>query len=411
MTSDTSVLEANRSIPRRLAAKRQHKSEKTVVSGSMIFRQVYHDLFGSKDAQDASTLTYTWVADQFGHVTLGFIVTVLLSAVLSVEWSAIVVAVLITLKEAYDYICELDRRQNAFPFDYADVLFNCATSCIYTWIGAILSVVAERFHLWSLLAAPVLVIVSLPIAAYWLRRKVALQQSDVPFLYRLANFPKNFADLGNVAGKDGVSVPKNFADPDKYVRIIRSLVEEDDPQFRHVVLTGPLNSGKTSLAVGTATEFGYRVGKCRFISLVKLAQTRLSPGPGKMERPGRHAGTTFQDGRTIWPLEGVELLVVDDADVDVPQLKFDPQQIKSALNAQLGPDFFREMKERRTLWVAGMKDDDDRAKMWRKIIAELLTDNDETRVGRVALGQKLQSTIQPGPLTAAKARFGSRFRN
>ena len=53
MRSDTSVLEANRSIPRRLAAKRQNKSEKTVVSGSMIFRQVYHDLFGSKDAQDA----------------------------------------------------------------------------------------------------------------------------------------------------------------------------------------------------------------------------------------------------------------------------------------------------------------------------------------------------------------------
>ena len=71
MRSDTSVLEANRSIPRRLAAKRQNKSEKTVVSGSMIFRQVYHDLFGSKDAQDASTLTYTWIADQFGHVTLG----------------------------------------------------------------------------------------------------------------------------------------------------------------------------------------------------------------------------------------------------------------------------------------------------------------------------------------------------
>jgi hypothetical protein len=46
-----------------------------MIDRSTIFRQVRHDLFGSKDAQDASTLTYTWVADQFGHVTLGFIAT------------------------------------------------------------------------------------------------------------------------------------------------------------------------------------------------------------------------------------------------------------------------------------------------------------------------------------------------
>jgi len=67
-------------------------------------------------------------------------------------------------------------------------------------------------------------------------------------------------------------------------------------------LTGPLNSGKTSLAVGTATEFGYRVGLCRFISLVKLAQTGFSPGQEMTERAGLHAGTAFQDGRTVWPL-------------------------------------------------------------------------------------------------------------
>ena len=46
-----------------------------MIDRSTVLRQVRHDLFGSKDAQDASTLTYTWVADQFGHVTLGFIAT------------------------------------------------------------------------------------------------------------------------------------------------------------------------------------------------------------------------------------------------------------------------------------------------------------------------------------------------
>jgi hypothetical protein len=229
----------------------------------------------------------------------------------------------------------------------------------------------------------VLVIVSLPVAVYWLRRKIALQQSDAPFLYRLANFPQNF---------DGPYGPT----------IITSLVAQSAPQFQHIVLTGPLNSGKTSLAVGTATEFGYRVGLCRFISLVKLAQTGSSPGPGVMERTGLHPGTTFQDGRTIWPLSAVELLIVDDADGGIPGLEINYQDIKAALIGQLGNEFLSLMKERRTLWVAGTNDC---AQAWQELVAELLTDNDLTRVGKVALREGLQGTLRTGPVAAALTRF------
>jgi hypothetical protein len=354
-----------------------------MIDRSTIFRQVRHDLFGSKDAQDASTLTYTWVADQFGHVTLGFIATLFLWAVLPIEWAAIVVAIAILIKEAYDYFYEFDRRQGAFPFDRNDVLLNCATSCIYTWIGAALAVIAVHFPPWSLLAAVVLVALSLPLAEYWLRRKIALQQSDVPFLYRLANFPENFD------GPDGPA-------------IITSLFAQPAPEFRHVVLTGPLNSGKTSLAVGTATEFGYRVGLCRFTSLVKLAQTGFSPGQEMTERAGLHAGTAFQDGRTVWPLSVAELLVVDDSDGGVPELEIAPSAIREALIAKLGSDFFSLMKGRRTLWVAGTNN---RAELWQELVAALLTDGDLARVGEVALRADLQSKIRPGPLSSMLARF------
>jgi len=244
-------------------------------------------------------------------------------------------------------------------------------------------VVAVRIPIWSLLAAPLLVVISLPLAAYWLRRKIALQQSDAPFLYRLANFPQNFD------GPDGPG-------------IISSLVDHAAPRLRHVVLTGPLDSGKTSLAVGAATEFGYRVGLCRFISLVKLAQTGFSPEPGMTERRGLHAGTTFQDGRTIWPLGTVELLIIDDAGGGVPELGIDPSEIKQALLAQLGNEFFSLMRERRTLWVAGTNDC---AEKWHELVAALLTDNDLPRVGKVALRDDLQSALRTGPLAAAMARL------
>jgi len=294
-----------------------------MIDRSTVFRQVRHDLFGRKDAQDASTLTYTWVADQFGHVILGFIATLFLWPVLPIELSAIVVVIAILIKEAYEYFYEFDRRQAAFPSIGMMYCSIAQLSASTLGIGAALAVIAVHFPPWSLLAAAVvLIVLSLPLADYGLRRKIASQQSDVPFLYRLANFPENFD------GPDGPS-------------IITSLVVQPAPEFRHVVLTGPLNCGKTSLAVGTVTEFGYRAGLCRFISLVKLARTRFLPRQGMTERAGLHAGTAFQDGRTVWPLSAAELLVVDDSDGGIPELEIDPRAIREALIAKLGSDSFR----------------------------------------------------------------------
>ena len=43
-----------------------------------VFTQVSHDLYGTKDVQDAITATYVWMADQIGHITLGLVPTLLL---------------------------------------------------------------------------------------------------------------------------------------------------------------------------------------------------------------------------------------------------------------------------------------------------------------------------------------------
>jgi hypothetical protein len=60
------------------------------------------------------------------------------------------------------------------------------------------------------------------------------------------------------------------------------------------------------------------------------------------------------------------------------------------------------IKGRRTLWVAGAND---RAELWQELVAALLTDGDPARVGKVVLRDELQSTIRPGPLRSALARF------
>lgn len=65
------------------------------------------------------------------------------------------------------------------------------------------------------------------------------------------------------------------------------------------------------------------------------------PRQGMTERAGLHAGTAFQDGRTVWPLSAAELLVVDESDGGIPELEIDPRAIREALIAKLGSDSFR----------------------------------------------------------------------
>src|SRR5260370_6402117 len=42
-----------------------------------VFTQVAHDLYGTKDVQDAITASYVWMADQIGHISLGLLPTLL----------------------------------------------------------------------------------------------------------------------------------------------------------------------------------------------------------------------------------------------------------------------------------------------------------------------------------------------
>jgi len=49
-------------------------------TAKMIFRQILNDLSG-KDAYRGVTITQTWMANQFGHFSLGFFLTLILNYV------------------------------------------------------------------------------------------------------------------------------------------------------------------------------------------------------------------------------------------------------------------------------------------------------------------------------------------
>ena len=57
-------------------------------------------------------------------------------------------------------------------------------------------------------------------------------------------------------------------------------VPQLQPAFRHILITGPLGAGKTSLATGIGTEFAFALGIGRYMSAIDLVQTvASSTGP------------------------------------------------------------------------------------------------------------------------------------
>src|SRR5436305_13026530 len=82
MTSDASVLEVDpRSLNTRRAAsvsvdgsaKASATARAPMITKGDLLRQFWKDIYG-KEVQSASTYSYTWLADQVGHVCLGILI-------------------------------------------------------------------------------------------------------------------------------------------------------------------------------------------------------------------------------------------------------------------------------------------------------------------------------------------------
>ena len=369
-----------------------------------IWRVAKHDLFGTKDVQDSPTLSYVWLADQFGHFGIGFAGTLAVGGVIagafgwSPAWCAFGVGVLLAAwfvyKEWRDYRDEqshawsvLSRRPVPFAFNGGEILHNCLCACFYTFCGIVIAVLGI-WRWWAGLAAfAVLLLLGARVAFWWLQRKVAFQQADLPYLYRLTNFPENFE-------------PPQGGEPDAE-DILHELICGATPKIRHVLIAGPLGSGKTSLAIGIGTEYAFRLGTARFTSVLKLSQTGVAMALGggvqpRMPRPNKSPdwmpdNTTFQDGRVLWPYDDAELLIVDDLDGGIADAGvIDPKDMLAALRAAPGRQFFAKFANRRTVWIAGAAD---RAAAWRDVVTQLVATDDPGSVALLHLHEDVKAAL------------------
>jgi hypothetical protein len=330
----------------------------------------------AKEVQTGYTTTYAWMANQLGHFALGFVpVYLLIWLALALasslpDWiahrfgqgSLILAQVIIPVvylawfvsKEMGDIKDAINdaKKANVFPMDLGDVRKDALTA-VYFFAAGIAVACADFFtwhqenHLWYWLPVAVFlaqILIGLFPAYYWLSRKKCFQQADVPYIFRLANFK-----IEDPVARQAVPSILDFAS-------LRGT-------WKHMIISGPLQSGKTSLASAIGTEHTFRKGKARYLAaldFLQFADLRSDPS-SSVDRP-------------LWSWNESNILILDDLD---PGLR-DGEVVKreEIVSHLLKLKTLDQLRARRTVWLVGGD-----AQFWQKKLAEVLAaPNDEIGV-------------------------------
>ncbi|SHI56114.1 P-loop NTPase family protein [Pseudozobellia thermophila] len=279
---------------------------------SAVWQQLKNDLIG-KDSHRGVSLTYSWLANQFGHISLGVIPTMVVYVLLrnysSYEapaiWAGIFVSMAWLLFELYNFLGPLlIRRQtgsklfyrgsgNRFIFSpqWRNIAFDTFTDLCFFWFGALTTAGLIAYDGVSRLLSVfgftwVFVVVFFVFgfmvyaSRYWYMVKMYQNYAYYPYQFRLSQWDYNM---------DGADVERVLAYTDKC----------KDQNGNHMLIFGEKGSGKSSLGVGIANEVSITRKAALYVTGVKLYGMFLDQiGPNKLKR--------------YWTWKQAAILVVDD---------------------------------------------------------------------------------------------------
>jgi len=333
-----------------------------IITTKEVLRQLKADLIG-KDSYRGVTLTYSWLANQFGHFSLGFIPAILVYNLLrcwyavpvAALWSALAVSLFWILFELYNFLGPLllnrqsksnllfmAAEQYTFKPAWANIAFDTATDVGFFCTGAFSA---------SLMLSPnwpvgwVLAGLALTLAypsSYWYRTKLFLQSARYPFQFRLSQWD--------------AAIDKRDA------KTVLSFIKSQDEET-HLLVFGGRQSGKTSLSVGIASECSIRHQSSVYTTGMKLYALFFEPD------------TLPTAGSELWTWRNASLLVIDDINPggSVPYNLVTPNQFLTLLDGNGGPNSEnrRIIKNKRVIWVMGNNDDNTAYQDWRKMLLNI----------------------------------------
>lgn len=270
-----------------------------------ILKQLKKDLIG-KDSHRGVSLTYAWLANQFGHFSLGFLPVIFLlcfyshylnNGYISLEKEPYVFAIIVALTwflfEAGNFLIPIlfSKQEKVFTPQWNNLAFDTLTDVLFFTLGAFsaslsLELIIKTFEVtlvskWGVLLT--LAILFLP-CKYWYSVRVFQQYAYLPFQFRLSQW-------SNTINKTGKIEILNFLNQNSV--------------GNHLLIFGGHNCGKTSLGVGIANELAIKFKKTTYTSIIKLScfivdEKEASPLD------------------LIWSWREADLLIVDDINPGKP---------------------------------------------------------------------------------------------
>ena len=282
---------------------------KATIGVKTVWKQLVFDLIG-KDSHRGITLTYGWLANQFGHFALGYIPTILFYSLLTLPnnfsnpslWAVLLTIFLWTSFEAYNFLGPLFKTSHVNPFkpDWYNVGFDTFSDLLFFYTGAFAAVLLYDSSVLFLILFFLLLLSTFLLFAYWYPIKMYTQYAFFPFQSRISQW--NHPILN-----------QSITDIQAYL---------NQPGVQHVLIFGGDNSGKTSLAVSIATERSIRKDACFYTTGIKFLSL--------LQKSNADCIASYQ---IPWSWRDVECIVVDDINAG------------EICNEVLSPDLFRRALE------------------------------------------------------------------
>lgn len=297
----------------------------------VIIKQLKKDLIG-KDSHRGVTLTYSWMANQFGHFSLGFIPTYLLYLFLqnwfpidsSAIYATVTVALHWTFFEAYNFIWPLIKLQrvNAFKSDYKNIGYDTFTDLCFFYYGGIIAFLTFSTinNIW--LYTAILVAILIWSSRYWYLTKLCIQSAKFPFQSRLCMF----------------TLP---IDENSKKEILNFM---SDMKHNNLLIFGGHLTGKSTLAVSIATELAIKRISCYYTTFSKLLQMTNKSDEG-----------ILQHTKNINTWRTSSCLVIDDINIGNGNCEIaSPKNFLTCLtNTDYKNQNITAIRNQKNIWVVG----------------------------------------------------------
>jgi hypothetical protein len=324
--------------------------------------QLKADLIG-KDSYRGVTLTYSWLANQFGHFSLGFIPTLFVIFLIEKYYDGpaahtlapIIISVAWLLFETYNFLGPLlskkqsdsklvfvPKQKYTFPPAWGNIAFDTLTDLGFFWLGAFSCAISFSHLATHGIVLGILGALILFPFWYWNRTKMFLQIPKYPFQFRLSQWD---LDIGT-----------------HEIGLVKKFLAAAPDQGMHVLIFGSKSSGKTSLAVGMATELSIKRHTGIYTTAAKLYTMFAElPPPPTPRQPDK-----------LWHWRNASLLIIDDVNPGEPVRK-EIVNAETFLAYVDGPypgiDNRSTLAQKNVIWILGtVGKEEDLVQSWQQML-------------------------------------------